>query len=122
MSNIDIQDIINISVKAGEKILDIYENVDFQKTVDFKADDSPLTIADKAANEIIVAELIRLYPDIPVNRYRRLADAVCLARTGRYQRRPLLHPVAGNPAARQQPAAGGDHGLHPAGHTGPALL
>lgn len=66
MNKIDIKDIINISLKAGEKILDIYENVDFAQTVDFKADDSPLTIADKEANKIIVAELARLYPEIPI--------------------------------------------------------
>lgn len=66
MSKIDIQDIINISLKAGEKILDIYENVDFAQTVDFKADDSPLTIADKEANKIIVRELAKLYPEIPI--------------------------------------------------------
>lgn len=61
---IDINTIIRIAREAGAKILDIYENEDFTKTIDFKADDSPLTIADKAANEIIVSQLTALYPEI----------------------------------------------------------
>ena len=63
---INIQDIISIAQKAGDKIMDIYENEDFSKTIDFKADDSPLTIADKAAHEIIEAALLELYPNIPI--------------------------------------------------------
>lgn len=65
-SNINIDIIIKIAQEAGNRILDIYENEDFEKTIDFKADDSPLTVADKAANEVIVAELIHNYPEIPV--------------------------------------------------------
>jgi len=45
-----LQNIIQIAKKAGVAILDIYENEDFSKTIDFKADDSPLTIADKKAH------------------------------------------------------------------------
>ena len=66
MNNIDINQIIDISIQAGKKILDIYENEDFEKTIDFKADDSPLTVADKAANDVIVSKLLELYPEIPV--------------------------------------------------------
>jgi 3'(2'), 5'-bisphosphate nucleotidase len=62
----NIQDIITIAKKAGEKILDIYENEDFSKTIDFKSDDSPLTIADQAAHVIIAAALEELTPEIPV--------------------------------------------------------
>ena len=61
-----LQNIIQIAKKAGVAILDIYENEDFSKTIDFKADDSPLTIADKKAHEVIAEELERLYPEIPV--------------------------------------------------------
>ena len=42
---------IKASIKAGIAIIDIYENHDFQ--VDFKSDNSPLTIADKKAHNII---------------------------------------------------------------------
>lgn len=66
MSVIDIEAIKKIARKAGERILDIYENEDFTKTVDFKADDSPLTIADKAAHEIIMSELNALGNEFPI--------------------------------------------------------
>jgi 3'(2'), 5'-bisphosphate nucleotidase len=62
--NIDINHIITITQQAGKAILDIYHTEDF--SVESKIDNSPLTKADKAANEIIVSELQRLYPEIPV--------------------------------------------------------
>ena len=43
--------------KAGEKILEIYDTGDF--SIEAKSDSSPLTIADKAAHEIIVNQLER---------------------------------------------------------------
>ena len=42
---------IEAAVKAGEEIMHIYTTTDFQ--VEFKADDSPLTIADKKSNDVI---------------------------------------------------------------------
>jgi 3'(2'), 5'-bisphosphate nucleotidase len=60
----NIQDIITIAQQAGKAILDIYHTEDF--SVEAKSDNSPLTKADKAANEIIVSELQRLYPEIPI--------------------------------------------------------
>ncbi|MDB4835459.1 3'(2'),5'-bisphosphate nucleotidase CysQ [Cyclobacteriaceae bacterium] len=62
----DIQIIKDIAQQAGEKILDIYHNEDFSSTVDFKADDSPLTIADKAAHIVIMEGLTKAFPEIPV--------------------------------------------------------
>ncbi len=41
--------------KAGAKIIEIYESGDF--SIEAKADDSPLTLADKAAHEVIVSIL-----------------------------------------------------------------
>lgn len=52
---------INAAIKAGEKILTVYEQ-DF--TVDTKADQSPLTEADRQSNEVILAFLKDT--DIPV--------------------------------------------------------
>jgi 3'(2'), 5'-bisphosphate nucleotidase len=49
-----IEKIIEIAVKAGEEIIRIY-NSDY--TVSYKDDQSPLTDADKAANQIIVDSL-----------------------------------------------------------------
>jgi len=53
---------IEAAVKAGQAILDIYGTEDFQ--IESKADDSPLTIADKTANGIIVDILNKT--EIPV--------------------------------------------------------
>ena len=61
-----IRELIEIAEQAGDKIMDIYLNEDFEKTVDFKADDSPLTIADKAAHIIIDTALNEGFPEIPV--------------------------------------------------------
>lgn len=66
IDNINLDDLVKIAQKAGDKIVDIYENEDFSKTVDFKADNSPLTIADKASHNIIEEELELLDLGIPV--------------------------------------------------------
>lgn len=64
--NIDIEIINSIAVDAGKIILEIYnessENFDISK----KADDSPLTKADIAANNFIVKNLTKHYPNIPI--------------------------------------------------------
>lgn len=53
------------AVKAGATILDVYENAkDFK--VEYKSDNSPLTIADKKANEIIVDILSKEFPDYAI--------------------------------------------------------
>lgn len=43
---------IKAAIKAGKEILDVYYSADFG--VEFKADNSPLTIADKRAHNVIV--------------------------------------------------------------------
>lgn len=59
---IDIQAIIHISKAAGAEIMKIYAK-DFE--VYTKKDESPLTEADKKANQLILDGLLALYPDIP---------------------------------------------------------
>lgn len=61
--NIDMQKLIEISKKAGEAIMEIY-NRDFH--IEYKDDKSPLTEADLKSNEIIIAALEELYPEIPL--------------------------------------------------------
>ena len=51
-------------VDASKAILDVYESSDFGEIN--KKDGSPLTIADKNANEIILNRLNQLTPDIPI--------------------------------------------------------
>ena len=60
-----LKSILEISIKAGEIILDIYKS-DFSNSIRHKSDNSPVTIADKKANEFIVGELARISPEIPV--------------------------------------------------------
>ena len=54
----------DIARAAGDAILEVYGDEDFG--VETKDDDSPLTRADLAAHHIIVGELQRKFPDIPV--------------------------------------------------------
>lgn len=55
-----------IARQAGDAILNIYHHSDFSQTVEWKSDDSPLTMADKAAHDIISKALKINYPDIPI--------------------------------------------------------
>jgi 3'(2'), 5'-bisphosphate nucleotidase len=63
---IQVTKIISIAKLAGKAILNIYYDADFSRVVDFKSDNSPLTLADKAAHEVIVAQLEEVYPEIPI--------------------------------------------------------
>lgn len=56
--------VAEIARKAGAAIMKIYGEEDFQ--VELKADESPLTIADKAANDIICEGLMELTPNVPI--------------------------------------------------------
>lgn len=56
--------IINIAKQAGAAILNEYSKK--ETPTDWKADDSPLTLADQKAHEVIVRELKAAYPEIPV--------------------------------------------------------
>ena len=58
-----IHSIIEIAINAGEAILEIYKQ-DF--TVELKTDNSPLTIADKKSNDIIVTALKNIDATIPI--------------------------------------------------------
>ncbi len=58
-----INNLINISLSAGRRILEIY-NSDF--SFEIKSDNSPLTLADRESNRIITERLRRCYPDIPL--------------------------------------------------------
>ena len=62
--NPDISILIDIAQRAGEKILEVYSSGDFG--IEIKADHSPLTIADKQANQIITEALYGQYPNIPI--------------------------------------------------------
>ena len=59
-----LKDIEQLSVAAGQAIMEIYESGDFG--VDHKADDSPLTKADLASHQVIITGLKALTEDIPI--------------------------------------------------------
>ncbi len=56
--------IATLSHAAGRAIMAVYESADFNVT--YKEGDSPLTCADTDANDIIVARLKELTPEIPI--------------------------------------------------------
>ncbi|MFB9986799.1 3'(2'),5'-bisphosphate nucleotidase CysQ [Bacillus benzoevorans] len=61
--NIKLTDLVQISMAAGERILEVYGS-DFE--VENKEDNSPLTLADKRSNAEIIQQLNHFYPHIPV--------------------------------------------------------
>jgi 3'(2'), 5'-bisphosphate nucleotidase len=63
--NYSVEQVIRIAKKAGEGILKIYNDPSLSAEVDIKADDSPLTLADKASHEIIMKDL-RSMSDYPI--------------------------------------------------------
>lgn len=63
---IEIDFLKQTAIAAGEKIIEIYGDTELSEVVDYKADDSPLTIADKASHNIIVEALKSQYQNIPI--------------------------------------------------------
>jgi len=63
LNEININDVIALAKKAGDAIMKIYSQ-DF--TAEYKADNSPLTQADKIANDIIAQGLGELSKGIPI--------------------------------------------------------
>ena len=51
-----------LALEAGDKIMEIYDGPDFE--VQLKSDDSPVTVADEAADAIISAGLRAAFPDV----------------------------------------------------------
>lgn len=56
--------IVSLAIDAGTAIMEVYKSDDFGETL--KSDNSPLTKADIAANNVIVAGLKSLTPDLPI--------------------------------------------------------
>jgi 3'(2'), 5'-bisphosphate nucleotidase len=64
MEKHDIDLVVEIAKCAGRKILDIYQQNDFEKFS--KLDNSPVTTADLTAHDIIVNKLGKLTPTVPI--------------------------------------------------------
>lgn len=61
-----IEELKDIAREAGELILEIYEDENLDWQVDKKADNSPLTIADQKANDLICQRLEAQFPEISI--------------------------------------------------------
>lgn len=64
LDNIFLDNIINIAKSAGNKVLDIYNQENFD--VKTKEDNSHLTEADQTSHQLIVEELSKLEKNIPI--------------------------------------------------------
>lgn len=83
-------EVIAIAKEAGEAIMQIY-STDFG--FEMKSDNSPLTEADIAAHDIIVARLHQLTPDIPV--LSEESDAIDIGLRLSWQKYWLIDPLDG---------------------------
>lgn len=67
MNNATYQDFCNIlrktAVEAGQKIMEIKDG---KMGITYKDDKSPVTLADQAAEDIILRDLIKISPEIPI--------------------------------------------------------
>ena len=86
--DLDVDYLISIAEKAGQAIMEIYDGDAANWEVDHKADDSPLTRADKEANRIICDALMEWTPHIPI-----ISEENKVAPFATRQVRHLLHAL-----------------------------
>ena len=60
---IGINKVCHIAKEAGLTILSVYDG---DHSIEYKDDNSPLTLADKASHEVIIAGLQKHFPEIPI--------------------------------------------------------
>ena len=82
---------IESAKKAGKQVSYHYQKGDY--TSEIKADDSPVTSADIAANDVLMDELKTLTPDIPI--ISEEVGALPLAERSKWSRYWLLDPIDG---------------------------
>ncbi|MFT4925662.1 MAG: 3'(2'), 5'-bisphosphate nucleotidase [Phenylobacterium sp.] len=80
-----------IARQAGDAIWTIYQQGDYQQST--KADDTPVTSADLASNEVLMAALGELAPDIPI--ISEEMTPTDFAERKQWQRYWLLDPLDG---------------------------
>ncbi len=64
--DIDLKTISDLAVAAGKRVREIYDSLEYESSVTYKADASPLTLADLEAHRIITSALAEMYPEIPI--------------------------------------------------------
>lgn len=82
---------LTVAKKAGKEVMRHYHSGDFTSTI--KEDESPVTSADIAANDVIMAELKALTPNIPV--ISEEVGAQNLKIRGEWNQYWLLDPIDG---------------------------
>ena len=82
---------IESAKKAGIEVAKHYKSGDY--TSEMKADNSPVTSADLASNDVLMQELSRLTPDIPV--ISEEVGTLPLAERKKWSRYWLLDPIDG---------------------------
>ena len=85
-----IDDLINCVDTASKEIMQIYNSDNFEMSD--KADGSPLTLADKASNQIITEGLKKITPDIAVISEETFKDTILKALPNLYW---LVDPLDG---------------------------
>lgn len=85
--------LVTISRLAGDAILEVYHDKSSFEQVDMKADDSPLTLADRASHEVIMTQLATLTPDIPV--LSEEGKAISYEERTKWERFWLVDPLDG---------------------------
>lgn len=64
--DVKVDELCSIAIRAGKKIMEIYDDPNQNWGIESKNDDSPLTVADTQANKIICDALRELYPEVPI--------------------------------------------------------
>ncbi len=82
---------LDCAKKAGVEVMKYYRDQSF--TANFKEDESPVTSADIAANDILMDQLKTLTPDIPI--ISEEVGTVSLAQRENWERYWLLDPIDG---------------------------
>jgi 3'(2'), 5'-bisphosphate nucleotidase len=83
-------EVVALAKKAGEQVLNIYNG---NYTIEYKADRSPITIADIAAHKLICQGLNRLTPEIPI--LSEELGTIDLEKYRRWRRYWLIDPLDG---------------------------
>lgn len=90
IDGIDFEKICHVAREAGAAIMEIYAG---EFNVELKGDDSPLTCADRASHEVIMAGLQQAYPEIPI--LSEEGVAIPYAERSAWQRFWLVDPLDG---------------------------
>jgi 3'(2'), 5'-bisphosphate nucleotidase len=65
-THINVDEILTLARQAGAAILKVYNDDPENRSLTFKDDNSPLTLADAVSHEVIAKGLAELTPDIPL--------------------------------------------------------